>query len=75
MLSIMYISSIVFPDSGEVSLEALVMQFLYKDFIPSAEGASLLGGSGGMPPRENFETKTPENAVCSNLSIKLHGIA
>ena len=36
--------------SGEASFEALVMQFLYKDLIRSAEGASLLGGSGACSP-------------------------
>ena len=36
----------------------------------SAEGASHLGGSGGILPRKIFEISTPKIAIFSNLSIK-----
>ena len=35
----------------------------------SAEGASHLGGSGGILPRKIFEISTPKIAIFSNLSI------
>ena len=38
--------------------------------LSSAEGASHLGGSGGILPQKIFEISTPKIAIFSNLSIK-----
>ena len=31
---------------------------------------AILGGSGGMPPRKNFEIESPRNAISSILGVK-----